>query len=105
MPNQFVRICSKSEIPPEQGKSFKVGGLELAVFHTEEGFFAVCSKCTHEEENLSEGWLEGHVVECPKHGAQFDLKTGEALSLPASDPIDVYEVKLEGDDVMVAIPA
>ena len=104
MATQNVRICSKGDIPNGQGKGFKVGKLELAVFHTESGFFATCNVCSHEYEHLHEGWLEDHLIECPKHGSQFDLRTGDAISLPATQPIEVYEVKLEGDDVIVAIP-
>lgn len=104
MANQNIGICSKDKIPSGQGKSFKVGSLDLAIFHTEDGFFAVCDICSHEHENLHEGWLEGHVIECPRHGAQFDLKTGEALSLPATDPIEVFELKIEGEELIVSIP-
>lgn len=102
---QLVRVCAKADVKRGQGKSFKIGTLDLAVYHTEEGFFATHDICSHEHEHLAEGWLEGHMVECPRHGAQFDLKTGEALSLPATEPIDVFKVLLEGDDVKVAIPS
>jgi nitrite reductase/ring-hydroxylating ferredoxin subunit len=102
--SRLVRVCAKSDIPRGQGRSFKVGTLDLAVFHTEKGFLASSDICSHEHEHLSEGWLEGQVVECPRHGAQFDLKTGEALSLPADEPIPVFDVLLEGDDVKVRVP-
>ena len=87
-----------------QGKSFKVDKLELAIFHTEEGYFATSNICSHEYEHLHDGWLEGSLIECPRHGSQFDLKTGEALTLPATDPIEVFELKIEVDDIVVSIP-
>ncbi|HEY3294747.1 MAG TPA: non-heme iron oxygenase ferredoxin subunit [bacterium] len=104
MANQNIRICSVKDIPKGEGKAFKVGSLDLAIFRTEDGYFASSDICSHEEEHLHDGWLEGHCIECPRHGSQFDLKTGEALSLPAIDPIEVYELKLEGDDIFVTIP-
>jgi len=104
MSNQFVRVALTSEIPRGQGKSYKIGRLELAVFHTEDGFFATNDICSHEREHLSEGFLDGHTVECPRHGSQFDLKTGEALSLPATEPVEVYELTVQGDEIIVSIP-
>ena len=104
MATQNIRICGVKDIPKGQGKSFKVGSLDLAVFYTEDGYFASSNICSHEYEQLHEGWLEGHCIECPRHGSQFDLKTGEALSLPAIDPIEVYELTVEGTDILVSIP-
>jgi nitrite reductase/ring-hydroxylating ferredoxin subunit len=100
-----VRIAAQSDIAKGNGKGFRVGGLEFAVFHTEEGFFATGNLCSHEHEPLAEGWVEGDKVECPRHGAQFDLRTGEALTLPASDPIEVFPLEIKGEDIFVAIPA
>jgi nitrite reductase/ring-hydroxylating ferredoxin subunit len=101
---RFVRICATSDVATGHGKGFKVGTLDLAVFHTHEGFFATSDICSHEHEHLNEGFLEDHSVECPRHGSVFDLKTGAALSLPATQPIATFEIRIEGKDVMVGIP-
>jgi 3-phenylpropionate/trans-cinnamate dioxygenase ferredoxin component len=101
---RFVRICAASDVKNGHGKGFKVGALELAIFHTEEGFFATSDICSHEREHLYEGFLEEHTVECPRHGSVFDLRTGEAKSLPATQPIEAFEVKVEGNDLQVGIP-
>jgi 3-phenylpropionate/trans-cinnamate dioxygenase ferredoxin subunit len=104
MSNQYIRVATTAEVPKGQGKSFKIGRLELAVFHTDDGFFATNDICSHEREHLGDGFLDGNTVECPKHGSQFDLKTGEALSLPATDPVEVYELTVQGDEIIVSVP-
>ena len=101
---KFVRVCDVKEIGSGKGKSFRVGKLFLAIFQSDGKFYATSDVCSHEHELLSEGWLEGTTVECPRHGAVFDLVTGEAKSLPASKPIDVFALKIEGADVMVGVP-
>jgi 3-phenylpropionate/trans-cinnamate dioxygenase ferredoxin component len=100
----FVRICAVKDIREGNSKGFHVGGLEIALYHTDAGWYATGNVGSHEHEHLAEGWLEGAVIECPRHGAQFDVKTGEALSLPATEPIPVYPVEMRGDDVFVDIP-
>ncbi|MDD5088335.1 MAG: non-heme iron oxygenase ferredoxin subunit [bacterium] len=97
----FTRVCSTREIPEGSARAFRVNGEEIAVVHSDGRFYAISDYCTHEHEHLHDGWIEGHTIECPRHGAQFDLKTGTALSLPATKALGVYEVKVEGEDVMV----
>jgi 3-phenylpropionate/trans-cinnamate dioxygenase ferredoxin subunit len=99
----FVRVCSVADIPEGSVKAFRVNGFALAVYHVNGKFYASEDICSHEHEHLSEGWLDGEVIECPRHGAQFDLKTGAVLSLPATEPIRMFEVKVEGDDIFVRV--
>jgi 3-phenylpropionate/trans-cinnamate dioxygenase ferredoxin component len=101
---QFIKICETKDVAKGTGKSFRVGSLFLAVYNSEGKFFATCDICSHEHELLSEGWLDGHTVECPRHGSIFDLVTGEAKTLPATEPIEVFQVEIRGDDLMVGIP-
>lgn len=61
------------------------------------------ASCSHAEEPLVEGWLEGSVLECPRHGAQFDLRSGEPLSLPATDPIPVFAVEIRDGEIFADI--
>ncbi|MBI5059647.1 non-heme iron oxygenase ferredoxin subunit [candidate division KSB1 bacterium] len=98
-------MCSKAEFKRDGGKSFNVGPLQLVVFRSDGQWFATSSHCTHEDESLADGWLEGCHVECPRHGAMFDLATGEALSLPATEPLQTFAVEVRGDEVLVLIPA
>ncbi|MCB1060851.1 MAG: non-heme iron oxygenase ferredoxin subunit [Calditrichaeota bacterium] len=100
-----IKICSVSDIPKNSGKGFEVGKLELAIFQSDGKWYATSDLCSHEDEYLTDGWLEGDCIECPRHGARFSLKTGEALSLPATEPIETFTVEIKGDDVYVSVPA
>jgi 3-phenylpropionate/trans-cinnamate dioxygenase ferredoxin subunit len=99
-----VRVCALEEIHKDSGKAFKVGMYELAVFNAQGQYFATADSCSHAHEPLSEGWLEGTLIECPRHGAQFCLKTGEAKTLPATEPIEVFPIEIRGEDLYVMLP-
>ena len=96
-------VARGSEIPVGQFKSVVVQGKPLLICHTERGFFAIDDTCTHDDGPLADGWLEGDEIECPRHGARFDVKTGKVLCLPAAVPIKSYPVKVEGEDIGVNI--
>ena len=100
----LVRLCRADEIPLNEGRRFEVNGAQVAVFHLPLGFFAIGDTCSHEESSLSEGFVEDDKVECPKHGAQFDIQTGKNLSLPATRPVPAYRVVVEGEDVYLEAP-
>jgi len=102
---QLVRVCSLADVPDGGSKAFKIGGQQLAVFRSKGNVYVTSNICSHEHEFLSDGWLDGSVVECPRHGAQFSLVTGEPLSLPATEPIEVFAVKLEDGEIFVDLPA
>ena len=72
---------------------------------TEDGVYCVQDVCTHEQAFLSEGFCEGFEIECPLHGSIFDVRTGEVKSLPATEALKTYPVKLEGEDVLVDVEA
>jgi 3-phenylpropionate/trans-cinnamate dioxygenase ferredoxin subunit len=105
----FVRACSRSEVPPGTVKFVAVDGKDLVISNVDGKFYAMENWCTHEQGNLSEGQLEGNVLTCPDHGAQFDVKTGKVLGGPDGEPADsispekFYRVEVEGDDVTVDI--
>jgi len=101
---QLVKICSLSDLPRNSAKGFQVGSLELALYNADGHLYATSDICSHEREFLSDGWLEGDCIECPRHGARFNLKTGEALSLPATRPIETFAVEQKGDDIYVVVP-
>ena len=74
-----------------------------AVVNTAEGFFAIRDVCSHGEVPLSEGEVDGPTLECYMHGSRFDLRTGEPLELPATQPVPIYPVRLDGTDIYVDI--
>ena len=100
---KFSRVATASEIPAGAGMFVDVDGVPVALFNVGGQFYATSDICTHEEASLSEGELEGDCVECPLHGARFNVRTGEVKSLPAVVKLRTYPVRVVGDTVEVAI--
>ena len=100
--SDFERVCSLSDLPEEGVIGVEVNGEPVAGPGDE--VFALRDVCSHAEVPLSEGEIYDHTVECWLHGSCFDLRTGQPTGLPATEPVPVYPVKIEGDDVYVALP-
>ncbi len=103
---QVVRVCGRDDLTDGQAGRFDVAGLRIAVVRIGDDFFAVGDRCSHEDFSLAEGevWADECEIECPKHGSTFDLRTGAPCSLPATLPVPVYPVVVDGDDVSVVVP-
>ena len=95
------RVCGKSELA--SGAVKRIEDPAIAVFNAEGTFFAISDICTHAEASLSEGQVDGETVECPLHGACFDLRTGEALTPPAIEPVQTFRVVVQDDDIYVEL--
>jgi 3-phenylpropionate/trans-cinnamate dioxygenase ferredoxin subunit len=102
-PELFVRACAVSDLKDGGAISVVLGGDEIAIIKTEGEVFAIRDWCSHASVQLSEGEVDGYTIECWLHGSCFDLRTGQPTSMPATVPVPVYPVKVEGDDVLVAI--
>lgn len=96
-------VAKKSEIPPGTTKRVVVDGVEILLCNVEGEIYAIEDVCTHDGGPLDQGELEGCRVVCPRHGANFDVRTGEALTLPAVVPLGTFSVTIEGDDVSVEV--
>ena len=103
MPEGFVRVTSIDDVPLGSFKPFEVGYDQILIVHTDDGFFAIANECTHDSGTISNGRLFRNQVICPRHGARFDVRTGEVLSPPAIVPLDTYEVRIDGSDLYVMI--
>lgn len=99
---EFHKVAKVSEIAPGEVKPFVVGLDTVAVCNLNGKFHAFRDRCSHQELPLSDGELSGEVITCAYHGAEFNVKTGEALCMPATEPIDVFEVKVEDGEIFVA---
>ena len=109
-----VRVCAVGDVEPGSARRFDVQGHRLSVVRIGradsggrgDDFYVIGDECSHEDYSLSEGfvWEDECEIECPKHGSMFSLKTGEAMSLPATEPVPVYDVRVDGDDVIVRLP-
>lgn len=100
-----VRLCSISDVEPGGVRRFDVDGVSVAVVRIGDGWYAIGDTCSHQDYSLSEGevWDEERELECPKHGSTFSLETGEPQALPATRPVPVYSIRVEGDDVVVVV--
>lgn len=97
-----VRICALEDLKPGKAIRVKIGEHALAIVRTPSGDVkALDDKCSHGEISLSEGFVDNETVECWAHGAKFDLNTGKPLSLPAYEPVRVYEVLIDNDEIFV----
>jgi 3-phenylpropionate/trans-cinnamate dioxygenase ferredoxin subunit len=95
-----IRICKVADIPAGKAIRVKIGDQAIAIVHTQAGAIkAINDTCSHGEISLSEGFVDGDTIECWAHGAKFSLDTGAALSLPAFEPVEVYPIILEGDEI------
>ncbi|MFZ0668590.1 MAG: non-heme iron oxygenase ferredoxin subunit [Acidimicrobiales bacterium] len=96
-------MCSRGDLEPGTAQRFEVDGKAVAVVRIGDEFFCIADRCSHEDYSLSEGEVltDECEIECWKHGSTFDLRTGDPCSLPATKPVSVFPVKVEGDDVMV----
>lgn len=101
--SEFVRVASVDDIPVGSFKSVEVDFDRVLIVRLDDGFYAVADECSHDAGTISEGSLAGHEVVCPRHGARFDVKTGAVTAPPAIVPIDTYETKIEGSDILVRL--
>ena len=101
--SDFVRVCKTSDIPDPGKAIFEVEVRFVVLFHVDGGFYSLDDACTHDGGPLGEGCLEGFQIACPRHGARFDIRTGQALTMPAVRGTPAHDVQVEGDDVFVKI--
>jgi 3-phenylpropionate/trans-cinnamate dioxygenase ferredoxin component len=101
-----LRVCSVKDVEAGSARRFDVDSHRLCVVHVGDDFYVIDDTCTHADYSLSEGdiWEDDLEIECPKHGSTFSLETGEPATLPATQPVRVYDVKIDGDDVVVTNP-
>lgn len=99
-----VHVAALDDLVEDRGRCVEVAGSRIALFRVGDEVFALSDTCSHAEASLSEGEVFDDIVECPLHGAAFNLRTGEVLSLPATKPVAVYAVTVESGEVYVLLP-
>ncbi len=95
--------CSVTDVPEGTAHRVVLDGVPIAVVHTEGQWFAVSDICSHADVSLAEGDIDGCTLECWLHGSRFDLRTGQPSGPPATTPVPVYPVSVEGDTVFVTV--
>ncbi|MDF1594968.1 MAG: non-heme iron oxygenase ferredoxin subunit [Acidimicrobiia bacterium] len=101
--DEWVRIAQLDQLPDGRGVRVDAFGHRIALFRLGEAVYALADRCSHAEASLSEGEVFEDEIECPRHGATFNLATGEALTLPATKPQQKYDVKIADGDVFLAL--
>ena len=99
----FIRVAKVSDVPDPGRVVAEVDEQLVVVIHTAGRFYAIDDVCTHDGGPLGEGQLQGFTIACPRHGAQFDVSDGRALTMPATKATKVHEVKIVGDEVLVKL--
>jgi ferredoxin-NADP reductase/nitrite reductase/ring-hydroxylating ferredoxin subunit len=97
----FVKVADTKDIQPSHMKEVQVDDENICVVNIEGKYYAIGSICTHEGGPLADGTLDGYEVECPWHGSKFDVRTGEVTSPPANEPEPAYEVKVDGNNILI----
>jgi 3-phenylpropionate/trans-cinnamate dioxygenase ferredoxin subunit len=98
---EFVTIATTDEIKPGERLVVEIGRHWVAVFNIDGTYYAVRDVCTHDDGPLAEGAVYGCEIECPRHGARFDLRTGAVTAPPAVRPVPTYVVRVVGDDIQL----
>ncbi len=102
---EFHAVAKTSDIDEGEAAQVLIGKREIAVYNLNGEFYATDDICTHAYASLADGYIEGELIECPLHGGCFEIKTGKATTPPVTDDLKTYAVKIEGDDILVGVPA
>jgi 3-phenylpropionate/trans-cinnamate dioxygenase ferredoxin subunit len=100
---EWLKVAQVGQIPEGQVKVVQAKDQRLAVACVGGSYFALQDLCTHDDGPLGEGQMWGELVECPRHGARFNVKTGQAVTLPAVLPVKTFPVKVTGEDILVEV--
>jgi 3-phenylpropionate/trans-cinnamate dioxygenase ferredoxin component len=101
-----IAVCSIDDVAPGSTKRVDVDGHRLCIVRIGDDWYSLGDECSHADYSLSEGevWPDECEIECPQHGSMFSLTTGEPHSLPATQPVPAYAVRVDGNDVLVTLP-
>ena len=97
----FVKVADTNDIQPFQMKEVQVNGESICIVNVDGKYYAIGNICTHEGGPLADGILEGYEIECPWHASKFDVRTGEVKESPASEPEPVYQIKVDGNKILI----
>lgn len=99
--SDFIKVAKTSDLKPGEKMLVEYEEEDVGLFNIDGEFYAISDVCTHDDGPLVEGTLDGDHIICPRHGARFNVKTGQQ-TMPAFAPVPLYEVKIEGDDIFIA---
>ncbi len=103
MADEFIKVAEKSDVSGGKIKAVEVNGQKIAICQAGDSFYAVGDICSHAKVALHGGQVVDQEIQCPKHGARFDLKTGKAMCPPAVQAISTYPLETRGDEIWIAV--
>ena len=101
---EWVTVATTEQLPSGSRRILEIDGQPVAVFNINGEYYAIADVCSHDDGPVAEGELEGYEIECPRHGARFDVRDGKVLSFPAIVDIPAYPVKVEGEEILIGLP-
>ncbi len=99
----WIRIASTADVGDGEALGIDTEGLSLALYRVGDKWYCTDNVCTHAFALLTDGWFEDHIIECPLHAGQFDVRTGKGCGDPIETDLKTFPVRIEGDDVMIAL--
>lgn len=105
MSKRFVKVGLEKDVPEGEVRTFEAEGIGIAIARVDGKLFAIEDICSHDDGPLGEGTLDGCEIECPRHGARFDIRTGAATRMPAAGSVNAFAVKLENGVILVELEA
>jgi nitrite reductase/ring-hydroxylating ferredoxin subunit len=99
---EYVKVASVGDLAPGEMTMIELGEEYICLANVDGTFYAISDDCPHASASLSEGELEGYTLTCPVHAGQFDIRTGKVLRRPPIENVATYEVKIEGQDILIA---
>ena len=101
--SDFVAVCKPSDVPDPGRAVFEIDGRFVVVIHLDGQWYCLDDRCTHDGGPLGDGQIEGFQIICPRHGARFDVRTGQAMTMPAVRATTAHEVRVEAGEVRVRL--
>ena len=101
---EFVEIAPASELPNGERLFVEIEGKSIVIFNIADQFFSIADICTHDDGPLGDGDLEGYNIVCPRHGGEFDVRTGKVMQMPAVVDVPAYPVKVVDGMIQVGLP-
>ncbi len=103
MSDNFVTVAKLGDIPVGEARVVTASGRRLALCNVDGQIYAIDDTCTHDDGPLGSGTLDGHAIECPRHGARFDVRDGRVLQMPAAFPVRSYPARIVNDEIQIDI--
>ena len=100
----WVEVAQVDDIGDEEAKSCRIGPILIALYNVGGTFYATSDICTHAHAHLSDGYIEGDIVECPLHQGRFHIPSGKAVSAPVTEDVRTYPVRVDGRSILVQVP-